>query len=112
MNIEQMTQKTREALQAAQRIAVEYSNNAVEQEHLLAALAQRCENVEEDMAVLKSVMDTNLSFEELAYLMYFLRGVDFSNVPSLCLPGTIIEIEGREYFQVDEASKQAPQVKF
>ena len=39
MNIEQMTQKTREALQAAQRIAVEYSNNAVEQEHLLAALA-------------------------------------------------------------------------
>lgn len=37
MNIEQMTQKTREALQAAQRIAVEYSNNAVEQEHLLAA---------------------------------------------------------------------------
>lgn len=26
MNIEQMTQKTREALQAAQRIAVEYSN--------------------------------------------------------------------------------------
>lgn len=69
---------------------------------LLAALAQRCENVEEDMTVLKSVMDTNLSFEELAYLMYFLRGVDFSNVPSVCLPGTIIEIEGREYFQVDE----------
>ena len=41
MNIEQMTQKTREALQAAQRIALEYSNNAVEQEHLLAALAQQ-----------------------------------------------------------------------
>ena len=41
MNIEQMTQKTREALKAAQRIAVEYSNNAVEQEHLLAALAQQ-----------------------------------------------------------------------
>ena len=41
MNIEQMTQKTREALQAAQRIAVAYSNNAVEQEHLLAALAQQ-----------------------------------------------------------------------
>ena len=41
MNIEQMTQKTREALQAAQRIAVEYSNNAVEQEHLLEALAQQ-----------------------------------------------------------------------
>lgn len=41
MNIEQMTQKTHEALQAAQRIAVEYSNNAVEQEHLPAALAQQ-----------------------------------------------------------------------
>ena len=30
-----------EALQSAQRLAVEYSNNAVEQEHLLAALAQQ-----------------------------------------------------------------------
>ena len=35
MNIEQMTQKTREALQAAQRIAVEYSNNAGQRLDLL-----------------------------------------------------------------------------
>ena len=41
MDMNQFTQKAREALQAAQRIAVEYSNNAVEQEHLLAALAQQ-----------------------------------------------------------------------
>ena len=41
MNTNQFTQKTMEALQAAQRIAVEYANNAVEQEHLLAALAQQ-----------------------------------------------------------------------
>ena len=41
MNTNQFTQKTMEALQAAQRIAVEYSNNTVEQEHLLAALAQQ-----------------------------------------------------------------------
>jgi ATP-dependent Clp protease ATP-binding subunit ClpB len=41
MNTNQFTQKAMEALQAAQRIAVEYSNNAVEQEHLLAALAQQ-----------------------------------------------------------------------
>ena len=41
MDINQFTQKAREALQAAQRIAVEYSNNTVEQEHLLAALAQQ-----------------------------------------------------------------------
>ena len=39
MDMNQFTQKAREALQAAQRIAVEYSNNTVEQEHLLAALA-------------------------------------------------------------------------
>ena len=41
MDMNQFTQKTMEALQAAQRIAVEYANNAVEQEHLLAALAQQ-----------------------------------------------------------------------
>ena len=41
MNTNQFTQKTMEALQSAQRIAVEYANNAVEQEHLLAALAQQ-----------------------------------------------------------------------
>ena len=41
MNMNQFTQKTLEALQSAQCLAVEYSNNAVEQEHLLAALAQQ-----------------------------------------------------------------------
>ena len=41
MDMNQFTQKAREALQAAQRIAVEYSNNTVEQKHLLAALAQQ-----------------------------------------------------------------------
>ena len=41
MNMNQFTQKALEALQSAQRLAVEYSNNAVEQEHLLAALAQQ-----------------------------------------------------------------------
>ena len=41
MNMNQFTQKTLEALQSAQRLAVEYSNNALEQEHLLAALAQQ-----------------------------------------------------------------------
>lgn len=41
MNMNQFTQKTIEALQSAQRLAVEYSNQAVEQEHVLAALAQQ-----------------------------------------------------------------------
>ncbi len=41
MNMNQMTQKTIEALQNAQRLAVEYSNQAIEQEHVLAALAQQ-----------------------------------------------------------------------
>ena len=41
MDMNQLTQKTIEALQNAQRLAVEYSNQAVEQEHLLAALAQQ-----------------------------------------------------------------------
>ena len=41
MNMNQLTQKTIEALQNAQRLAVEYANQAVEQEHVLAALAQQ-----------------------------------------------------------------------
>ena len=38
MNMNQFTQKTIRAIQDAQRLAVEYQNNAIEQEHLLAAL--------------------------------------------------------------------------
>ncbi len=45
MNMNQLTQKTIEALQSAQRLAVEYSNQAVEQEHVLAALAQQQEGL-------------------------------------------------------------------
>ena len=39
MNTNQYTQKTLEALQAAQQLAVEYQHNAMEPEHLLHALA-------------------------------------------------------------------------
>ena len=41
MNINQCTQKTVQAIQAAQRLAVEYQNQAIEQEHLLVALCQQ-----------------------------------------------------------------------
>ena len=41
MNTNQFTQKTVEALQAAQRLAVEYQNQNIEQEHLLVALCQQ-----------------------------------------------------------------------
>ena len=37
MNTNQYTQKTLEALQAAQQLAVEYQHNALEPEHLLHA---------------------------------------------------------------------------
>ena len=38
MNTNQYTQKTLEALQAAQQLAVEYQHNALEPEHLLLSL--------------------------------------------------------------------------
>ena len=41
MNTNQYTQKTLEALQAAQQLAVEYQHNALEPEHLLHALASQ-----------------------------------------------------------------------
>ena len=73
MNIEQMTQKTREALQAAQRIAVEYSNNAVEQEHLLAALAQQQDGLITALPLGLRRIDAlrTLTTEALAVLMPF-----------------------------------------
>lgn len=45
MNMNQFTQKAIEALQNAQSLAVEYSNQAIEQEHLLAALANQQEGL-------------------------------------------------------------------
>ena len=45
MNMNQFTQKTIEALQSAQRLAVEYSNQSLEQEHILAALAQQSDGL-------------------------------------------------------------------
>ena len=41
MNMNQFTQKTLEALQAAQRLAIEYQNQAIEPVHLLVALCQQ-----------------------------------------------------------------------
>ena len=39
MNTSRFTQKTMEALQSAQSLAIEYQNQALEPQHLLAALA-------------------------------------------------------------------------
>ena len=41
MNTNNYTRKTLEALQAAQKLAVEYQNQVLEQEHLLSALASQ-----------------------------------------------------------------------
>ena len=45
MNMNQFTQKTLEAIQSAQRLAIEYSNQALEQEHMLVALTQQQEGL-------------------------------------------------------------------
>ena len=45
MNTNQYTQKTLEALQAAQQLAVEYQHNALEPEHLLHALASQAQGL-------------------------------------------------------------------
>lgn len=41
MNPNKYTQKTLEALQSAQQLAIEYQNQALEPEHLLAATASQ-----------------------------------------------------------------------
>ena len=69
MDMNQFTQKAREALQAAQRIAVEYSNNTVEQEHLLAALAQQQDGLIPQML-------TNLGADPNAFAQAALQKVE------------------------------------
>ena len=41
MNMNQFTQKSLEAIQAAQALATEYGNQQIEQPHLLAALVEQ-----------------------------------------------------------------------
>ena len=41
MNADRFTQKSMEALQSAQKLALEYQNQALEPEHLAAALASQ-----------------------------------------------------------------------
>ena len=50
MNIQKFTQKSLEAIQSAQTIAVENQNAQVEQEHLLLAL------LEQDNSLIKELM--------------------------------------------------------
>ena len=50
MNLNQWTQKSREALQRAQAIAVEYQHMQVDQEHLMAAL------MEDDAALIPQLL--------------------------------------------------------
>ena len=69
MDMNQFTQKAREALQAAQRIAVEYSNNTVEQEHLLAALAQQQDGLIPQML-------TNMGTDPNAFVQAALQKVE------------------------------------
>lgn len=83
---------------------VETDSTQVQRDLLLSmitALLQRSDNIEEDMTAVKNVMDTDLTFENLAYMMYFMQGVDFAGAPNACLPGEIIEVDGAEYYQVD-----------
>ena len=41
MNINKFTQKSLQAVQSCERIALEYGNQEIEQEHLLVALLQQ-----------------------------------------------------------------------
>ena len=62
MNTNQYTQKTLEALQAAQQLAVEYQHNALEPEHLLHALASQEQGVSEPNAQTNSCIRLSTRF--------------------------------------------------
>ena len=73
MNTNQFTQKTMEALQAAQRLAIEYSNQALEQEHMLVALTQQQDGLITALPLGLRRIDAlrTLTTEALAVLMPF-----------------------------------------
>ena len=63
MNTNQYTQKTLEALQAAQQLAVEYQHNALEPEHLLHALASQEQGLIPQLLQKLNVDPGSLSFK-------------------------------------------------
>lgn len=68
---------------------------------MLRALFAQTEEMRTNAQLLKDAMNTNLSADEMAYLGYFLQGLDLSSIISVSLPGKVIEVEEREFYEVN-----------
>ena len=60
----EVTQKTNEALREARKIAQEYSNNAIEQEHMLAAMARQQDGIVPQLLIALGIQPN--AFEQAA----------------------------------------------
>ena len=85
---------------------VETDSTAVQRDLLIRmfyALFEQADSVKENAELLSEAMDTDLTASQLAYMAYFLHGVEPESVISLVLPGEVIEVEedSKDYFQVD-----------
>ena len=85
---------------------METDSTAVQRDLLIRmfyALFEQADSVKENAELLSETMDTDLTASQLAYMAYFLHGVEPESVISLVLPGEVIEVEedSKDYFQVD-----------
>ena len=70
MNTNQYTQKTLEALQAAQQLAVEYQHNALEPEHLLHALASQEQGLIPQLLQKMRPLDIDLLINAIGFFIH------------------------------------------
>lgn len=68
---------------------------------IIRTLVSQKDDMMTNAQLIKQAMNTNLTADELAYLGYFLQGLDLSSIVSVSLPGKVIEIEEREYYEGD-----------
>ena len=105
MNMNQLTQKTIEALQSAQRLAVEYSNQAVEQEHILVALAEQKDGLIPQLL-------TKLGADPNAFAQVAMQKVEaLPRVTGSCRDPEKVYISGDLDRALNAAEEQAKQMK-
>ncbi len=83
---------------------IETDSTGVQRDFFLALLEQYLENTEDIMAnaaQIAATAETDLSENDLAYLIDFLKRAKLEDAYDTCLPGKEIKVDGEYFFQVD-----------
>ncbi len=83
---------------------IETDSTKLQRSYFLALLEQYLGKADSALARAKALhplAQTDLTVEELAYLLDFLKNVNFDEIYSTCLDGKEIKADGETFFQVD-----------